>query len=165
MEVFNMHTKCHEDITNQQLSEPFREALKNLNQKDAQILFEKCYDNKDCPIAMNLLGLCYTYGIHVKPNEVAEAECFKKSADRNNAYGLGNLAECYYVGCGVPLDLDKSFELYVKSAHLGCASSLEELAGDYYDEQIKNLFITDSEMEAAKLKLAELEEENKKMKS
>jgi TPR repeat protein len=160
-----MHMKCYEDISDLSLNTTFWTTFSNLNKVDAQILFNKCIENSTCPITMNLIGLCYNKGIGVPGNQQLAVEWFTKAANLKNAYSMCNLGMAYNDGFGRNTkDRKKAFEWYLKSASLGCAYAVERLEEYHYDN-FKDIFVTDSEVEAAKSTITELEKENQILKN
>lgn len=76
------------------------------------------------------LGKCYLEGKGVKRNPELAFMWAEKSATQGNAKGLNTLGYCYQRNIGVKPDEDnarKAFELYAKSAELGCVNAQSNL--------------------------------------
>jgi TPR repeat protein len=84
--------------------------------------------------AMSNLGMNYDEGLGVAKDQAKAVALYQKSAEQDNAGAINNLGWAYERGIGgLPKDINKANELYLKSADLG-----EESAMFNYGESLLN---------------------------
>ncbi len=96
--------------------------------KEAIEIFEKYKDDGE---AQYYLGKAYLYGMGVEKNEKKAFEFAKKSADKNNSFGLNLLGLMYVNGNNVQNDEMKAFEYFKKSVDLGNTKAMLNLSTYY----------------------------------
>ena len=69
--------------------------------------------------ALYNLGVFYENGDCVAKNYVKAVECYRKSAEKGEVYAQYALAECYFEGKGIDVDIDKAACWYKKAAVQG----------------------------------------------
>lgn len=85
--------------------------------------------------AMCMIGDRYFYGKNEKEriNYEAAAKWYKKSARKEDEWGLFALGTCYFHGKGVNQSYKKAVKLFRRSARYGCPDALWRLASCYYN--------------------------------
>lgn len=116
-EVFDLHLELHKKI-DCKINDLIFEKIKQLNTKQAKVLFDMCIKDSSSSCTMNLSAICYKYGIGISKNLSKAFEYYQKSADLGNSIAMHNLGQCYEEGTGVESDEQKAFEWYQKSAEL-----------------------------------------------
>jgi len=122
----------------------FLEGLLLLKQVKYNKAF-KCFHESNIMIengyALERLGVCYNYGIGVKPDINKAITFFKLAVEKGNIPAMNILAFWYDDGIGIEKNIDKAFKLYEMSAEKGNINSLHTLAfsykyGRYYKKDI-----------------------------
>ncbi len=89
--------------------------------------------------AMCMIGDMYYYGVHSllekeKTEDYEQAvKWYKKSARREDEWGIFALGMCYYQGKGVEQSYKKAVKLFLRSGAYGCPDALWRLASCYYN--------------------------------
>lgn len=81
---------------------------------------------------INLLGICYDYGIGVEKDEKQAVELYKKAAEQGYAAAQCNLGVCYECGTGVEKDEKQAVEWYKKAAEQNDVDAQWHLGACYY---------------------------------
>ncbi len=103
------------------------------DQAEAAKWYDKAAQMDDAD-AMSNLGMLYDDGQGVAKDQAKAVALFQKAAEQDNAGGINNLGWAYERGIGgLPKDIKKANELYLKSADLG-----EESAMFNYGESLLN---------------------------
>ena len=81
--------------------------------------------------AKDLCAFCRT---PYSSSDEEEVKRIKKLMEKGNAYAFLRLSGCYYEGIdGVPQDMAKANELYLKAGELGCAMGYYNLGTQYFN--------------------------------
>lgn len=81
--------------------------------------------------AMNLLGICYKYGLGVEQDDKGAIHCFEHASRLNNVIAMVNLAREYIKGKGTDKDVKKAIRLLNKACEMG-STSAETVLGLLY---------------------------------
>ena len=84
-------------------------------------------------MAQNNLAVCYSKGLGVQKDPKIAIECYRKSADNNNAKAQYALGLYYFKGNEVNQDYKKSVEFFLKSAQKGHAYAQYYLGECYFN--------------------------------
>ncbi|MGD2117917.1 MAG: tetratricopeptide repeat protein [Chromatiales bacterium] len=85
--------------------------------------------------AQNSLGSAY----QAEKNYREALIWYQKAADQNHPLAINNLGYLHDLGLGVPQDRKKGYSLYLKSANLGWAEAMFNLANMYGAGQLGNV--------------------------
>lgn len=75
-------------------------------------------------LAMFELGMEVLRGTAYKPNPREAVSLFERAAKQDLRGGLNTLADCYFMGIGAEVDIEKANELYARAAELGSSYAM-----------------------------------------
>lgn len=125
----------------------FKGAGTSIDPERSFYWYSKAFEaNSESIAAINGLADCYIEGLGVEADTAKGIELLKKTADKNDAYGLCMIAYSYYEGVGNEKDIDKAIEYFEKASRAGSRDAIQNIHSVYcekYEKSIANIKYTE----------------------